>query len=164
MWQCHSFPITPITDGFPSQKASSKGLWWFCCCWHTPQAVEQTAQLPLIWDIISLIWRRCKCYNIYCFHTMSCKTHWSESIRLMFQIYLSEMCSITIMSNRLLACTLTFLQLIWKSQSVEFIYVTPIFKLIVFTACRRLKSTNHYPEHLPTPPWPPKVTVMVLNY
>ena len=32
------------------------GLWCFLWCWPTPQMVEQTVKLPLIWDAIMLMW------------------------------------------------------------------------------------------------------------
>ena len=49
---CEGNPL--VTGEFPSQKASDAELW--CFLWSVPeQTVDQTIEMPVIWDTIALI-------------------------------------------------------------------------------------------------------------
>ena len=45
----------PVTGWFPSRRARNVEIWrFFCLC---EQTVEQTTELLLIWDVMTLMWR-----------------------------------------------------------------------------------------------------------
>ena len=55
---CHEvetfFPLLALCAGIPLTKASDTKLW--CFLWSAPeQTVEQTIEMPVIWDAIMLI-------------------------------------------------------------------------------------------------------------
>ena len=45
----------------PPHRGSDAELWW-CLCWWPKQAVEQNLELLVIWDTMTLMWRRCYVY------------------------------------------------------------------------------------------------------
>ena len=45
----------PATGGFPSQRTSDMGFEFFLFWCNPKQAIEQTVELPEIWDGITLI-------------------------------------------------------------------------------------------------------------
>ena len=51
---CLNAPTT--TGGFPSQRASNAKHW---CLLYYPETVEHTFEMPVMWDIITLLWRHC---------------------------------------------------------------------------------------------------------
>ena len=42
-------PLWGKSNGFPSQGVNNVELWYFLCC-QPQQSVEQTVELPMIWD------------------------------------------------------------------------------------------------------------------
>ena len=59
----YSFVGNPSdTGGFLSQRASNAGLWCLLC-WKPKQIVEQTLELPVSWDPMTLI--SCHCHDNY---------------------------------------------------------------------------------------------------
>ena len=46
-----------MIDGFPSQRANNVELWYFVCL--AQQAVEETFELPVIWDTMTLMGCHC---------------------------------------------------------------------------------------------------------
>ena len=61
-WFPHYWPVCegnpPVTGGLSPQKASNIEIWCLLCCWSL-QAVEQTVELLLIGDTVTLMWCRC---------------------------------------------------------------------------------------------------------
>ena len=53
---CEGNPL--VTGGFPPQRASDAELWCVIGCQLKP-ADEQTAELPVIWDSMILMWCQC---------------------------------------------------------------------------------------------------------
>ena len=50
---CEGYPIA--TNGFPSQRANNVELWCFHWC-SSEQTVGQTVEVPVIWDVMTLMW------------------------------------------------------------------------------------------------------------
>ena len=49
-----AFVRGPVTGEFPAQRASDAEHW--CFLWYAPeQPVEQTIEMPVIWDAIEII-------------------------------------------------------------------------------------------------------------
>ena len=72
---------SPVTGRFPSQGPAMKNVDVFFS-YQTEQTVEQTVEVPIIWDTMTTIWRhfdisgnpRCTChhYPVLCLSSLAC--------------------------------------------------------------------------------------------